>query len=159
MDYDDLPDVLTVIQEMMQTDRAFFAMYRFLDADTRTQLLANQQRNTNNVMTLLRNYMALVANRPAEEAPARIVMNIPITMDASGNFWDPITVRPTVEQIRTAVEREVPVTNETCAICQESVAIATRIRHCGHCFHANCINEWFSQNARCPVCRHDIREQ
>jgi hypothetical protein len=39
------------------------------------------------------------------------------------------------------------------------VECATRIRHCGHCFHSGCIGEWFSMNPRCPVCRHDIRLQ
>lgn len=160
MDYDDLPDVMTTLQEMFQTNRAFFASYRFMNAELRDQLMSMNMRNTSSTIALLRHYMLLVANRPQQEQtgePASVIMNIPITFDASGNFWDPVRIRPTTEQIRAAVEREIPMTDHTCAICQDSVSVATRIRHCGHCFHAQCVNEWFSQSPRCPVCRHDIR--
>ena len=33
----------------------------------------------------------------------------------------------------------------------------TRITHCGHVFHNNCIAEWFTRSVFCPMCRHDIR--
>jgi hypothetical protein len=26
-------------------------------------------------------------------------------------------------------------------------------------FHQTCIDAWFERNVRCPMCRHDIREQ
>ena len=32
------------------------------------------------------------------------------------------------------------------------------IRHCGHTFHSEHLNNWFRTNSRCPVCRYDIRD-
>ena len=31
------------------------------------------------------------------------------------------------------------------------------LNHCGHAFREDAIRNWFSNNVRCPVCRHDIR--
>ena len=87
-----------------------------------------------------------------------MVFNIPLTFDLSGNFFDPVAVYPTAQQVAAAVETRVPLTDTTCAICQETVALGTRLRHCGHCFHGTCIAQWFTLNTRCPVCRHDIRQ-
>ena len=47
-----------------------------------------------------------------------------------------------------------------CAICQDAISSgACRIRQCGHIFHRSCVQNWFSMSVRCPVCRHDIREE
>lgn len=92
-------------------------------------------------------------------------MNIPLgsLLDPSGNFirsfMEPVQVIPTREQITAATENHIQATDTTCAICQEGVTCATRIRDCGHYFHSQCILEWFTMNPRCPVCRHDIRER
>jgi hypothetical protein len=64
----------------------------------------------------------------------------------------------TPEQINAATETHIGVTNTVCAICQEGVTCATRLRECGHSFHGQCISEWFTMNTRCPVCRWDIRD-
>jgi len=32
-----------------------------------------------------------------------------------------------------------------------------RIKHCRHIFKTAALQNWFSRNAHCPVCRHDIR--
>jgi hypothetical protein len=82
----------------------------------------------------------------------------------------PVTVRPTQTQLDRATMLEVGNTifnvedGATCTICQEGLRAEDtghlrRIRHCGHTFHQNCIDTWFSSHVRCPVCRHDIREQ
>jgi hypothetical protein len=89
--------------------------------------------------------------------PTTITMNIPINMDLSGNFFDPVPVVPTPAQIAAATETHVGGADMVCAICQDSVTCATRIRACGHCFHSQCISQWLGMNARCPVCRHDVR--
>lgn len=77
-------------------------------------------------------------------------------------FEDPVIVRPTVEQIATATTLEVVTgPDEVCAICQDAIAVnaeARTINACDHQFHTGCIDTWFQQNVRCPVCRHDIRE-
>ena len=52
-----------------------------------------------------------------------------------------------------------PISN-TCAISLEpfsSEDIVRQLHHCGHIFFPEPFNQWFSNNVRCPVCRHDIR--
>ena len=150
--------VLDLIRELTQTDRAFFSMIRFLDGNTRNHLVAAHMRNTSQAYALLRLYLSQSTRTES------IVMNIPLNsiLDPSGNFMrnflDPVPVVPTRDQITAATENHVGVTDQTCAICQEGVTCATRIRACGHCFHSQCIHEWFSMNTRCPICRHDIRD-
>lgn len=150
--------VLDLIRELTQTDRAFFSMIRFLDGNTRNHLVAAHMRNTSQAYALLRLYLSQSTRTES------IVMNIPLNsiLDPSGNFMrnflDPVPVVPTRDQITAATENHVGVSDQTCAICQEAVTCATRIRACGHCFHSQCIHEWFSMNTRCPICRHDIRD-
>lgn len=80
------------------------------------------------------------------------------------NFADNVAVVPTPQQIQVAtrVYNAAP-TGETdlCAICQDGYENGQAIRqivHCNHKFHTNCLDPWFRQNVRCPVCRYDIRE-
>jgi len=77
-------------------------------------------------------------------------------------FMEPITIRPTVEQINNGSSIvEVTNNNDNCAICQDSlIQDGRRVRRlniCQHMFHDNCISTWFTNNVRCPTCRHDIR--
>lgn len=89
-----------------------------------------------------------------QTAAALMTLNIPI------NFSDSVIVTPTSAQIQSATERvATPPADTSCAICQEGVlANGTRIRHCGHTYHHDCISSWFTMSVRCPVCRHDIRD-
>jgi AraC-like DNA-binding protein len=151
---------LEAIRDLTMTDRAFFNIVRFLDGNTRNHIVAAHLRNTSQAIQLLRLSLA----RPAAERRENIVMNIPLAnlFDPSGNFMrnflDPVPVVPSREQIHAATENNIMVREETCAVCQENMTCATRIRHCGHCFHTQCIHEWFSMSPRCPVCRHDVRD-
>jgi hypothetical protein len=95
-----------------------------------------------------------VRNQNAGNAAATL-----LTLNIPTNFLDPVTVRPTAEQITTATEdmAEVPA-GSVCAVCQDAMtAGVTRIRHCNHTYHRNCLESWFTMSPRCPVCRHDIR--
>jgi hypothetical protein len=146
-------DVLDVLSQLFETEEHFYEIVRFLDGQHRTHVVAAHQRNVSLALGLLRDYM---------RAPASMTITVPIPvggMDLSGNFFDPVPVIPTPAQIRAATDLHVAVQDQNCAICQEPVECATRIRYCGHCFHSGCIGEWFSMNPRCPVCRHDIRLQ
>jgi hypothetical protein len=153
--------ILEAIRDITLTDRAFFSVVRFLDGNTRNHIVAAHMRNTSQMTMVLRQFMSA---QQREERRENIVMNIPLNsiFDPSGNFLrnflDPVPVLPTPEQIQTATENHIMTTDTTCAICQEAVSCATRIRHCGHCFHSQCIAEWFTMNTRCPICRHDIRD-
>jgi AraC-like DNA-binding protein len=150
---------LDAIRDLTLTDRAFFSIIRFLDGNTRNHIVAAHMRNTSQAFNLIRLSMA----RPVAQRE-NIVMNIPLNtlFDPSGNFMrnflDPVPVVPTREQIAAATENNIAVRDETCAICQENMTCATRIRHCGHCFHTQCIHEWLTMSTRCPVCRHDVRD-
>jgi hypothetical protein len=143
-------DILDIVHEFLETDQAFYGILRFLDSSTRNHLVAAHMRNSANLIALLRQYMA-------QSPITNMVLNIPIRTDISGNFFDNVPVLPTQEQIVEATEQHVNVQETSCSICQESVECATRIRHCGHCFHSECISQWFTMNTRCPMCRYDIR--
>ncbi len=147
-------DILDIVHELLQVERTFYGTVRFFDGGSRSHLVAAHMRNTSGLIAILRQYMSQ-PNRVTN-----MVLNIPIGgLDVSGNFFDPVVVAPSQQQIQAATERHVFVAaNTTCAICQEPVSCATRIRACGHCFHGQCIDQWFSMNPRCPVCRHDVRE-
>ena len=153
-------NVLDILHEMMETERSFHGIVRFLDGNTRNHIVAAHMRNTSQMLVIVRGFMAAEQRVPRTE---NIVMNIPLNtiLDPSGNFLrnflDPIPIVPSREQISEATDTLVQTVDTACAICQESVTTATRIRACGHVFHSNCINEWFTMNTRCPICRHDIR--
>lgn len=81
------------------------------------------------------------------------------------NFLDPITVRPTQNQISNATRNinygliENPL-NLSCPISLETFESdndVTQIIYCGHIFNPSSLNQWFQSNVRCPVCRFDIR--
>ena len=152
-DTDDL-DILDILHEIIQLERTFYGTTRFFDMASRGHIVSAHLRNTNSMLGLLRQYMTQ-PNRVTN-----MVLSIPIGLDRdlSGNFFDPVPVVPTQAQIVNATERHVNIPDTNCAICQDSVTCATRIRTCGHCFHDQCIQQWFTMNARCPVCRHDIRD-
>lgn len=146
----DSPDVLDVLQDILETERAFYEVIPSLSEVTRNHLVAAHMRNTSLAMGIVR----LVLAQPPSTT---VVMNIP--MDLSGNFFDPVPVAPTREQIAAAIETHAGVpTNTPCAICQEEITCATRIRACGHTFHGSCLDQWLQINPRCPMCRHDIRD-
>lgn len=163
----DTEPVLDTLSEIMETDREFFSIIRYLDSRTRNVLAAQHMRNINNAMALLRE--VALQRRAAVQQEERVVLNIPLTMllDPSGNllnnptvpanFMEPVPIVPTRAQIDRAVTYHVH-SNTLCTICQENVTCAMQIRACGHMFHGECLNEWFTMNSRCPTCRHDVRE-
>lgn len=149
--------VLDAVHDVLETERSFYQTVRFLDGHTRNHIVAAHMRNTTMTLDILRRFMT-------QPQRTTMVMNIPLSVDVSGNpianFFDPIPVVPTREQITAGTEQHINVAAGTvCAICQDAVACATRLRHCGHSFHGSCIDQWLQMNPRCPVCRHDIREQ
>ncbi len=151
MDEEEEYDMLHAVRDIMSTSRSFHQTIRYLNNDTRNQLVALHERNTNLALALLRTWIM-------QEQRQTVVMNIPI--DANGTFMDAVPIIPTQAQILAACEiRTTPHEDTSCTICQEDIqAVNTRIRYCGHSFHSNCIREWFGMNPRCPVCRYDIRD-
>lgn len=149
---------LDVLHDIMESDRTFFNGVRFLGGQSRDALISMHMRNTNVALNILRDQMR---NSPPSSAPpttTRMVFNFPLDISGNSAFFDPVPVIPTRAQIDAGVDRHIGVTETVCSICQENVTCATRIRGCGHCFHDQCIQQWFSMNPRCPMCRHDVRE-
>lgn len=138
--------ILDILNEITHTDRSFFSTLRFLDGHTRNHIVAAHLRNTTAMLNIINRYMT---------EPHRTVINIPISNTA---WLDPVPIVPSAAQITAATETNIQMTDTTCSICQESVEQGTRIRSCGHSFHSQCIQQWFQQNPRCPMCRHDIRD-
>ena len=82
-----------------------------------------------------------------------------ITLSMPNNLMDPVIISATSEQIQGSLEPQPNATGH-CSICQEANnGTSVRIRQCGHVHHRSCIEEWLAMSVRCPVCRHDIREE
>lgn len=47
-----------------------------------------------------------------------------------------------------------------CTVCFDDFKQNERYRKlpCNHCFHKRCIDKWFAQSVKCPMCTQDIRE-
>lgn len=146
--------ILDILDGLLHTERTFYQTVRILRETRREDIFDTHQRNTAVFLGIIRSYMAV-------ESPLYSVhynVTVPNTLPTGWN--DPVVVHATSEQISAATEATSPDDDAgNCAICQESLTgTVTRIRHCGHAFHPNCITEWFSRSVHCPNCRHDIRE-
>jgi len=68
------------------------------------------------------------------------------------------SVVPTGFELTLAQDEDEP-SQGTCAVCLEHIEIGQwykRLPMCAHCFHADCIDQWLSTRATCPVCRQEI---
>jgi predicted nucleic acid-binding Zn-ribbon protein len=69
---------------------------------------------------------------------------------------------PNTAQLNRAIETVTYMGNESDIVCPITLNSFTvgqsisRIRGCGHIFHPNALNRWFTQNCVCPVCRYNI---
>jgi hypothetical protein len=84
--------------------------------------------------------------------------------NAGGELMPPVPIVPTPDQIdastRVVIVSDITV-NNNCAICVEPIEAGNecrRINHCHHLFHKECIDMHFQTSVRCPLCRHDIRD-
>lgn len=146
--------VLDILRDILSTERSFHGITRFLEGHTRNHIVAAHMRNQSAALHILRTFM----DRPPVPHTTTMVLNMDLSGNILRNFMDPVPVVPTAEQLRAGTETNVRPTNETCPICRDPVLVGTRLRACDHVFHASCIDEWFTLNPRCPVCRHDVRE-
>ena len=48
--------------------------------------------------------------------------------------------------------------DDICVICQEDIKLndIVRIIKCKHSFHINCIDKWFIENKKCPMCKYEL---
>ena len=72
-----------------------------------------------------------------------------------------VSVVPTSQQILRATSTVTLQPDTVCSVCQaefEHGEQGTKINHCSHTFHNECIRRWFQENVRCPNCNYDIRD-
>ena len=43
-----------------------------------------------------------------------------------------------------------------CPICIETVNTSVRLNKCGHSFCKSCIETWFEENKKCPICKTEV---
>lgn len=50
------------------------------------------------------------------------------------------------------------ISNKFCVICQDYIEIYNIIREldCLHEFHIECIDKWFTENKKCPICKYEL---
>jgi hypothetical protein len=77
-------------------------------------------------------------------------------------FAEPVVVAPTPDQLNIGLQTNTndTIVNGPCAICQDMLVNdgpTVTLRNCGHVFHQNCANAWYTRSVFCPLCRNDIR--
>jgi hypothetical protein len=90
------------------------------------------------------------------------VFNIPLRRGATTSGNNNLLTTQEIEQytLTTTFSDIVSPINTECPIRLEEFNdndTVTQIRHCGHIFNAQELNNWFLTNNRCPVCRHNLR--
>lgn len=155
---DDVPDVLSLLEDMIHGRNTFLSnnVIRAFPFGHRPTIIARYLNNEASYMELINRIYTNNIQEAQTHAAARTL--IAFTMPIGGNFLDPVTVAPTRAQISSSIE-DFPNATSNCAICQEAISAGgCRIRQCGHVYHRACALSWFSLSVRCPVCRYDIRE-
>lgn len=151
-----MQSILPLLRDIVHSETQFFSRVVDLPDAVRNRAISNRSRQTLVMLELVR---TLVDPPPARAALPRGQFTIDLTQDLLRTFHEPVAVLPTAVQISAAVELNVtPPAGELCAICQDTMAMSTRLVHCRHYFHHACITQWFGTSVRCPVCRNDIRE-
>lgn len=135
----------------------------------RQQQLPQQRRNSINSINSRSNTNISDISNNREHLLSYVVYRPTIrTQDATAlrNFFQNIIVYPTRQQIEDATQLITYNTNienisSSCPITLDEFQngdVIRQVKHCGHVFHEQSIQNWFRSNVRCPVCRYDIRE-
>ena len=160
--YDLISNQIDALHEMLYDIRANIS-------DLQTNNVANINNDNNINMRNIYNYPNIIShnntttstsqnNNPMERFITNF-LNTPII----NNNLRPIT--PTFEQINNASRLvrydfiENP-SSERCSISLQEFNNDDQVRqilYCGHIFHENSLQEWFTRNTVCPLCRYDIR--
>ena len=152
--------LIKALEELIGTRRDFFDpnYIRSFPYQSREMLMTRYFASEIRLTDLLSRFY----NMSSLATGARALLTMTTSPMISETFMDPVLVLPTQTQIRNAIQ-SIPsnsTTNTNCAICQESILVdGIQLRQCHHVYHRECIMAWFQRNVRCPVCRHDIREE
>ena len=148
------PNVLSLVESMI------YGRNQFLNSWT-IRALPYEQRSTmiGRYMTNELVFLEFINRVYANDIQTQLAANALITFAMPNNFLQPVNVTASNNQINSSLQ-DFPNTTSSCAICQDAISSGgCRIRQCGHVYHRPCIVNWLSMSVRCPVCRHDIREE
>lgn len=145
-------EILELLQNLVDGRNEFFVRtVQLTPHQSRPQMISRYMLNEVCILELVNR---LYQNNLRSNASSAVV-----TFSLPANFSDPVVVVPTQQQITAALEN-ITSSTSNCAICQDAISSGgCRIRVCQHEFHRNCLTNWFGMSVRCPVCRHDIREE
>jgi hypothetical protein len=150
--------VLEVLSNLIDGRNNFFSegFIRALNFESRSALVSRFMVNELVYAEIInRIYMNTIQTRSAAVA----LINLTVPQTTTTTFFEPVHVTASQAQINSALV-DAPNASGTCAICQDAISSgACRIRQCGHLYHRSCILNWLSMSVRCPVCRHDIRDE
>ena len=150
--------VLEVLNNLIDGRNSFFSegFIRAINYESRSSLISRFMVNELVYTEIInRIYMNTIQTRSAAVA----LINLTVPQTTTTTFFEPVQVTASQAQINSSLV-DVPNAAGTCAICQDAISSgACQIRQCGHLYHRSCISNWFSMSVRCPVCRHDIREE
>ena len=153
--------VMNILEGLVTSRNTFFqpSTLRSFTFDSRDSIATRFILNETAILEVANRVYSTHMNTRSVAA-ALLSLSIPALNNANrGSFMEPVTVAPSLHQINSSLE-DSQNTTSSCAICQEAISSgACRIRQCGHVYHRPCIVSWFSMSVRCPVCRHDIREE
>ena len=160
--YDLISNQIDALHEMLYDIRANIS-------DLQTNNVANINNDNNINMRNIYNYPNIIlhnntnTNTSTSQANNLIervtsFLNTPITNNNNN-------LRPTREQINNAsrLVRYDVIENPSSEYCTISLQefndddVVRQILYCGHIFHENSLQEWFTRNTVCPLCRYDIR--
>lgn len=118
-------------------------------------LHSNTTRNSSN--DWLHEFLRQIIQMPTTRMPATRMPStqVPANRPPTQLEIESATRVRTYGEIENPINTECPISHETF----ENNDEVTEIRHCGHIFHTNSIQQWFLTGHQCPVCRHDIRNQ
>ncbi len=80
------------------------------------------------------------------------------------NLPEPVVVSPSNEVLASASDLLTATADHSgvqCMVCLEHLQTGQelrKLRFCRHVFHRTCIDTWFERTVRCPICRHDVRD-
>ena len=117
-------------------------------------------RYMSNELAILETLNRVYINNITSTSLAAAIITLSVPPNTS--FNDPVRVIASPTQIQNSIESITlsPGSTCICPICQEQISSnAVKLRQCQHVYHRSCITNWFSMSVRCPVCRHDIREE
>lgn len=134
-------------------------------------LLTAQQDQTSDQERQRR--LNILRQRLAHSFIQTILTGVPINLDNSDDYESLLELENVSIPIKEECLAEIPVEtyseidqchkgdkNLQCAVCILDFEADDKCRHlpCDHLFHQDCIEKWFQEKAKCPVCKIDVNE-